>query len=78
MKHFDEIFVGEVVTLDYYTYMKAEFRQPAEVELNEPLAVMVEILNLPTMLTTVKGPRGNYTTIPMEDKTLMTNYILDK
>ena len=94
---FDEIAVGDVVTFDYYTYMKAEFRQPTAEELEEPLVVLVEggrapdsmgpagivgaevkavvtivILNLPYMQVTVKGPRGNYTTLPMEDAELIT------
>lgn len=97
VKRFNEISVGDMITFDYYTYMKAEFRQPTEAEINEPLVVLVEggkapegmdpaaivgaevkavvtveILNRPAMLATVKGPRGNYTTIPMEDETLMT------
>ena len=97
VKRFDEISVGDMITFDYYTYMKAEFRQPTEAELNEPLVVLVEggkapegmdpaaivgaevkavvtveILNRPAMLATVKGPRGNYTSIPMEDEELMT------
>jgi len=97
VKRFDEISVDDIVTFDYYTYMKAEFRQPTEEELNEPLVVLVEggkapegmdpaaivgaqvkavvtveILNRPAMLATVKGPRGNYTTIPMQDEQLMT------
>jgi len=96
VKRFDEISIGDTVTFDYYTYMKAEFRQPTEEELNEPLVVLVEggkapegmdpaaivgaqvkavvtieILNRPSMLATVKGPRGNYTSIPMEDEELM-------
>ncbi len=94
---FDEIAVGDVVTFDYYTYMKAEFRQPTAEELEEPLVVLVEggrapdstdpagivgaevkavvtieILNRPYMQVTVKGPRGNYTTLPMEDAELIT------
>lgn len=97
VERFDEISVGDVVTFDYYTYMKAEFRQPTEEEVNEPLVVLVEggkapegmdpaavvgaqvkavvtieILNRPSMLATVKGPRGNYTSIPMEDENLMS------
>jgi len=35
--------------------------------------VTVEILNRPNMLATVKGPRGNYLTIEMEDEALMRN-----
>jgi len=97
VKRFDEISVGDYVTFDYYTYLKAEFRQPTQEELDEPLVVLVEggkapegmdpaaivgaevkavvtveILNRPAMLSTVKGPRGNYTTIPMEDEALMS------
>lgn len=33
--------------------------------------VTIEILNRPEMLATVKGPRGNYLTIEMEDEALM-------
>ena len=97
VKRFDEISVGDMVTFEYYTYMKAEFRQPTPEELNEPLVVLaeggkapesmdpgaivgaqvkavvtIEILNRPAMIATVKGPRGNYTSIPMEDEALMT------
>ena len=34
--------------------------------------VTIEILNRPYMQVTVKGPRGNYTTLPMEDAELIT------
>ena len=33
--------------------------------------VTVEILNRPNMFATVKGPRGNYLTIEMEDEALI-------
>ena len=33
--------------------------------------VTIEVLNRPNMLATVKGPRGNYLTIEMEDKELI-------
>lgn len=33
--------------------------------------VTIEILNRPMMLATVKGPRGNYLTVEMEDEALM-------
>jgi hypothetical protein len=97
VKRFDEITVGDIVTFDYYTYMKAEFREPTAEEINEPLVVLVEggkapegmdpaaivgaevkavvtieIINRPAMIATVKGPRGNYTSIPMEDEALIT------
>ncbi len=98
VKRFDEIKVGDVVTFDYYTYLKAEFREPTAAELAEPLVavaeagkapegmdpaaivgavvkavVSVEILNRPNMTATVKGPRGNYLTVEMEDEGLMQN-----
>ncbi|MDX5584922.1 MAG: hypothetical protein QNK20_08295 [Aureibaculum sp.] len=97
VERFDEIAVGDVVTFEYYTYMKAEFREPTAEELEEPLVVLVEggrapdsmgaagivgaevkavvsieVLNRPYMQVTVKGPRGNYTTLPMEDAELIT------
>lgn len=97
VERFNEISVGDVVTFDYYTYMKAEFRQPTAEEIKEPLVVLVEggktsnsddpagivgaevkavvtieVLNRPYMQVTVKGPRGNYTTLPMEDAELIT------
>ncbi len=34
--------------------------------------VTIEALNRPYMVATVKGPRGNYVTIPMEDAEFMT------
>jgi len=97
VKRFDEISVGDIVTFDYYVYLKAEFRQPTAEELAEPLVILaeagkapegmdpaavvgavvravvtIEALNRPYMIATVKGPRGNYTSIPMEDKELIT------
>ena len=96
VKRFDEIALGDVITFEYYTYMKAEFRAPTEEEIAEPLTLLVEagktpegmdpsaaigaivkaivtieILNRPNMLATVRGPRGNYLTIQMEDEALM-------
>jgi hypothetical protein len=34
--------------------------------------VTIEIINRPDMFVTVKGPRGNYATIPAEDRELIT------
>ncbi len=97
VKRFDEIAVNDVVTFEYWTYMKAEFRKPTPEELAEPLVVIaeggkapegmdpgavvgaivkavvtIEVLDRPFMIVTVKGPRGNYLTIEMEDKELIT------
>jgi len=33
--------------------------------------VTVEVINRPEMIVTVKGPRGNYVSIPVEDKALI-------
>lgn len=96
VKRFDEIEVGDVVTFDFYRYMKAEFRKPTAEELAEPLVVLAEAekagldmepgaaigavvkavvtiqaINLPFMYVNIQGPRGNFTTIQMEDKELI-------
>jgi hypothetical protein len=97
VERFDEIGVGDVMTFEYWEYLKAEFRKPTAEEMAEPLTVMaeggkapegmdpaavvgamvkavvsIEALNRPLMLATVKGPRGNYVTLPMEDEVLIT------
>lgn len=97
VERFDEIAVDDVIAFEYWTYMKAEFREPTEEELAEPIVVVVdaakaiegmdpaavvgaivkavvtiEVLNRPFMLATIKGPRGNYMTIQMEDEKLIT------
>lgn len=40
VKRFDEFAVGDIITFDYYTYLKAEFREPTSAEKAEPLVVM--------------------------------------
>jgi len=97
VERFDEIAVNDVLKFEYYTYMKAEFREPTTEEIAEPLVVVaeggkapegmdpaavvgavvkavvsIEVLNRPNMTATVKGPRGNYATIQMEDEKLIT------
>ncbi len=97
VERFDEIEVGDVITFEYWKYLKAEFRKPTAEEIAEPLVaaaegvkapegmdpgavvgavvkavVSIEALNRPLMLATVKGPRGNYLAIPMEDEVLIT------
>ena len=42
IERFDEIAVGDVITFEYYTKMKAEFRAPSAEELAEPLVVLVD------------------------------------
>jgi len=42
VERFDEIAVDDVITFEYWTYMKAEFRQPTPEELAEPLVVIAE------------------------------------
>ena len=42
VKRFDEIEIGDVMTFEYYTYMKAEFRQPTAEELAEPITLIAE------------------------------------
>lgn len=40
IKRFDEISVGDIITFDFYTYLKAEFRTPTSAELAEPFVVL--------------------------------------
>jgi len=42
VERFDEIEVGEIITFDFYKYMKAEFRKPTAEEMEEPLMVLAE------------------------------------
>jgi len=42
VERFDEIALDDVMTFEYWTYMKAEFRQPTPEELAEPLVVVAE------------------------------------
>ena len=42
VERFDEIAVGDVITFDYYTYLKAEFREPTAEELENPIVVVAE------------------------------------
>ncbi len=42
VERFDEIAVNDVLKFEYYTYMKAEFREPTPEEIAEPLVVMAE------------------------------------
>jgi hypothetical protein len=97
IERFDEIAVDDVMQFDYYTYIKAEFREPTAEELAEPLQMMaeggkapegmdpaavigaiakavvtIEVINRPNMVVTVKGPNGNYVSIPVEDENLIT------
>lgn len=97
VERFNEFAVDDVIKFDYYTYIKAEFRDPTPEEIEEPVQMMaeggkapegidpaavvgavvkavvtIEALNRPNMLATVKGPNGNYVSIPMEDEKLIT------
>lgn len=97
MERFATIDVGDVISLDIYSYLEAEFRKPTEAELAEPLEVVTEsddktgldmepraaigavikavvtiqVINLPSMYVTIKGPKGNFTTIDLEDEELI-------
>ncbi len=97
VERFNEIKVGDLVNAEFWTYIKAEFRNPTPDELKEPLVILeesgkapkgmppaaavgaviqavvtLEIINRPDMMVTVKGPRGQYVTIPVEDPNLIT------
>ncbi len=97
VKRLNEVSIGDIVTAEYWTYMKAEFRNPTADEVKTPLTVIaeggrapadmdpsaeigavvkavvtIEIVNRPYMEVTIKGPRGNYMTVPVEDEKLIT------
>lgn len=42
VERFDEIAVGDVIAFEYYTYLKAEFREPTAEEIAEPLQMIAE------------------------------------
>ena len=42
VKRLSEFRVGDVVTAEYWTYLKAEFREPTSEERNNPLVVLAE------------------------------------
>lgn len=42
VERFDEIGVDDVIKFEYYTYIKAEFRDPTEEEKAEPLQIVAE------------------------------------
>ena len=96
VKRFDEIAVDDVIEFQFWTYAKAEFRDPTPEEIAEPVQMLVEagvapegmdpeaavgaivkaivtieVLNRPYMLVTIKGPQGNFMTLPMENAELI-------
>ena len=96
IERLNEFKVGDIIHAEYWTYLKAEFRNPTPAEKDEPLAILVEgakapegwdpsveigavvqavvtieIIDRPDMLVTVKGPGGNYVSIPVEDPALL-------
>ena len=95
-KRFNEINVGDTVHVQFFTYLKAEFRDPTEDEIATPFVILedtvktvkdlppaaaagsvikavvtIEIIDRPDMIVTVKGPRGNYVSIPVADAKLL-------
>lgn len=96
IKRFDEISVDDKISFDYWTYIKAEFREPTLTERATPLQIIseagkapegvapgalvgavakaivtIEVLNRPYMLATVRGPGGNFMTIPVQDPKIL-------
>tara|TARA_B100000809_G_scaffold32497_1_gene28381 strand:+ start:54652 stop:55239 length:588 start_codon:yes stop_codon:yes gene_type:complete len=92
IKRFDEINVDDNITFKYWTYLKAEFREPTLSERATPLQIVseagkapegvapgavvgavakaivtIEVLNRPYMIATLRGPRGNFMTVPLQD-----------
>lgn len=96
IERFDEISIDDKISFDYWTFIKAEFREPTLAERAEPLQliaeagkapegvapgaivgavakaiVTIEVLNRPYMLATVRGPGGNFMTIPVQDPKIL-------
>jgi hypothetical protein len=96
VERFNELEIGDLIKLEYWIYMMAEFRNPTKEELAEPLVIIaeagkvdldlppgaaigalvkavvtVEVVNRPFMDVVVKGPQGNFMTIPVEDPSLI-------
>lgn len=96
IKRFDEIKVDDKISIDYWTYIKAEFREPTLAERTTPLQIIseagiapegvtpgaivgaiakaivtIEVLNRPYMQATVRGPRGNFMTIPVQNAKIL-------
>lgn len=42
VERFDEIAIDDIIEFDYYTYIKAEFREPTDEEKAEPVQMLVE------------------------------------
>lgn len=55
LKRFDEIVVDDIITFEYWTYMKAEFREPTPEEIEEPLVVITDVVRAPEDV----DPAGN-------------------
>lgn len=97
VKRLNEVKVGDIVAVDFTTYMAAEIRKPTADEEKHPLVIVadaskalvgmppgaeigaivqavvsIEIINRPFSTVTIKGPRGNYVTIPVENEELLT------
>ena len=96
VERFSEIEVGDFVAAKYMTYTLAEFREPTEEEMENPLVILaesgkatmeeapggamgaevravvsVELIDTENSLVTIKGPRGNYLTLPVEDEEVL-------
>jgi hypothetical protein len=92
VERFDEIMIGDSVSAEYRTFMRAEFREPtaeekatpfimlaeaskaaAEVdpasEIGAVVRAVVEVVDIDTQekRVSIKGPRGNFMILPVED-----------
>ena len=101
IQRFNEIEVGDIIAAKYMTYTLAEFREPTQEEMDNPMnllieggksaagdvpagamgtqvraVVSVEQINLENKEVTIKGPRGNYLTIPVEDDEVLKQRVV--
>ena len=96
IERFDEIRIGDLVSAEYWTFLRAEFREPTADELATPLVIIAEAgkapievdpageigaivravvevvdIDMEAKRVTIKGPRGNFMILPVEDEEVL-------
>jgi hypothetical protein len=98
VKRFNEIKVGDSVITEYWTFLRAEFREPTVEEKENPLVVLAAAGKAPEWVdpaaevgavvkavvevvaidkesreVVIKGPRGKFLVLPVEDDAVLMN-----
>jgi hypothetical protein len=97
IERFDETLIGDIVSAEYWTFLRAEFREPTAEEKATPLVVItdagkapfevdptgeigavvkavVEVIDIDIQekRVSIKGPRGNFMILPVEDEDVLS------